>query len=476
MKKIFITLFISFFIISITPQNADAFITLDPTRGVGKVFKSVSDFAADVQAKITDLQNQVLGNKWVAGAINEAKKAKATMDAAMKKYQKIMAGIRQLHSDIDGIMNSNLVKMATLTGKIAKLNREIKSLEQESEVEEQSSTLESMAQNAILTGKRDALIANNAVYTQTSDEESAAIIEENNRLIQELNQQINQASASPNPPSENYTRVNQKIESLKREKESLENELRELSKMVGLKFLSDVEAYTLSMDVNFIRADEPETAEAIEKIRRGRQEEYQKVLKDSYSRIIVLRDMLPDDIANVETLAAENDGMEAVDANIQGITQIKAANIRSLMLQAELLLHDMKIFTAREYANLNIYKMENSDKDMTAFRLEDYIFDYDKYKIAQAKKRSLTLGEIKAGIINNSNKGKDILDKIEDKVNNPSKDLDNLVDDIVYDSNRKPYNKGQNELDKALESTGGVIRGFEGVSKTGQSQLDDLLN
>lgn len=440
MKKYILILFV-FSIFSLSPAPANAFLTFDTTKGVGKLFNNVSNFAKQVQDKITDLQNKIMGKKWIQDGINAAKWAKNTHDATVKMVKKY----KQLYNDV---RYSDAVVMAEKTAKIAKVSRQIKDLESQKQEAINSLSVANDAQVVLLNGKIKVLEENNAYYTEAQDEDAQVVIEQNNQGIKELQAQITTINATQEGTIKQATQaIDTQITSLENQKSAMEDDLKNMGMSLVSDFLKDSLALAMSTDINFVAQNEQLTTEAVEKIRKNRVKERNAVLKEAFSKAIAKKALLNDKSSERASFSKMNNGFEEVSANILTLTEGKVDDIEDLLVYVELMLLDMKVQTAVDLSLLTQYKMEDGTKNLEVFDLKDYVFDYKKYKDAQLRKQPLRIGSM-------IDRGKNTLYNIKNEVNGGlANEAKNFGDYIVNPDNAGYDTLNNNELYRAQQDT-----------------------
>ncbi|MFI3242145.1 MAG: hypothetical protein R3Y43_06220 [Alphaproteobacteria bacterium] len=432
---------------------ANAMPIFDVTRGVGKVFVTVSDFAKTVQEKITDLQNQIKGLKWLQTGINAVKSIKATYDANVemaKKYQKLYKETMETDAVV-----------------IAKLNIEIKALESSiAELEAKKETISAQyyaslsTQKSLINSKMASLEESNEFYKDKTDEDSLAIVEANNNMIIALGEELLSLEISTQSAIDTDVKaLDKEIKSLEKEKAKKEDEVSSMLNSIVTDFLDDTKALLMSQDLNFVSANKALTTLEIAEIKKNRAAERDTATVEAFTKSIGLKSMLSGKIGDRTVLSNQSDGLEEFSANILMLTESKMDDVEDLLVYAELMLLDLKLQTAQELASSTEYSMENSDKNQEKFDLGDYEFDYQAYKDAKLKKESLSIKSFMKNVEDVKEIGQDLKEEFveggavdewsdfaEDSVENDGKSY--KVDDVFEDAK-----DGINSLEKEMENT-----------------------
>ncbi len=171
------------------------------------------------------------------------------------------------------------------------------------------------------------------------------------------------------------------IKTLKELREQLKQELTQqtikfaIKGLLGVDLTNPTASLTQAVQLNYLDKDKPETAENIDEIRRNRYIERRDAYLSTYADAVMLKYRIGNDIDVVEFFANNTDSMDTVSGVIGADTDIKIKTIEALMQYAEILVAELRMDTATEFANLNTYKVKNPDKDITNFNLDDYLYD-----------------------------------------------------------------------------------------------------
>jgi len=175
--------------------------------------------------------------------------------------------------------------------------------------------------------------------------------------------------------------IHNQIRTLRELRAQLQAQLAEQTAKYLIKSLTGIDldnpsnALYQAMGLNYLNKDIPESAEAIDEIRRNRFIERRDAILSSYSDAVMLKLRIGDDMDIIEHFANNTDSMDTVSGVVGADTDIKIKTIEALMQYAELLVAELRLETATELALLNTYKVKNPDKDITNFNLDDYIYN-----------------------------------------------------------------------------------------------------
>ena len=174
--------------------------------------------------------------------------------------------------------------------------------------------------------------------------------------------------------------INNQIRTLRKLRAQLQEQLAEqtakyLLKSLGINLTDPRDSLNQALKLNFLDKKTPESAEAIDEIRRNRLIERRDAILSSYSDAVMLKLRIGDDLDIIEHFADNTNSMDTVSGVIGADTDIKIKTIEALMQYAELLVAELRLETATELAVLNTYKVKNPDKEITNFNLDDYLFN-----------------------------------------------------------------------------------------------------
>ena len=406
-----LSLSILFFSLSIlSPQAAQAGIKFDFSGTANKVVDTVSGWAEDAQKWVeesTTIQTMIAYGK---GAIETAKMLKEQADS-------IKASIEQTTSAVNSAKNAVTTAAGEITSEVSSLGTDAlgaatggigsaaggaisavssvadktQSAQQLLSLKSEKTSLETEYNAAAETrkteyeGKVKSYQDNNATYQQmiTQDPSQKEALEEkiiaNNEAIRQL-----QTEYEANEEKEKAA-YEEKVAAVDKQIQEVQAAAAEDSmslasdaySIAGSLFGNNQSAAELNATIsnNFVPEKEELTAQAINRITSYRSKTQASDVIQAYAVALQARANRGEDSEDADTKASNVPQMEASSAAIAMDTQLKVKNMKSLLLYTQLLIEDMKLRTASDLANLNVYKLRNPSKDVTQFNLDDY-----KYK------------------------------------------------------------------------------------------------
>ena len=151
------------------------------------------------------------------------------------------------------------------------------------------------------------------------------------------------------------------------------------------------ELYTMAQDKFFLKKNEPENPDNMERVRKIRKQEYYKALKNSMETVVTT-------YSSVEEIKERSvNCTDAATKMAQGIfgamamrVCVELQNAKVAARYMEILLAQIRLETTRDMQFWNDkYKLEDYDKDMTTFNLDDYKMQKQTlFKKLQAKAQS----------------------------------------------------------------------------------------
>lgn len=376
MKKFFVIAFICMFFVV---GNANAFLTLDPTKGIGRIFTVVSDFGKEVQAKVTSLQQKVLGNKFVKGTLDR-------IDEAKEFYEVNKSAIDQNMSDLnkikDSVTNSDAYKAKQLNDKMRAIDNQIEELEnKKNEIDNQSEAAVA-TMRAGVDAQIKVLDENTAALNAMSEQDPATrsvnqeYINDNSLTKSQLEDDYQALVAEQKAAIEDSKKpVIQEINKLNGDKDKLKDQLKGFV-LGGIKALDAATAIKKSMDNVYAKG--PESAENVDEIRKKRYQEsrdsaIQGLETGAKSKIPLINK----EIKMSETATAAP-GFDTVAGAINASTRTKIENAKLMVQWVKLLTQSIKSETANEYVTLKTYTNTGNKDNVVSFNLDDYKYTSKK--------------------------------------------------------------------------------------------------
>lgn len=394
----------------LSPQAAQAGIKFDFSGTANKVVDTVSGWAEDAQKWVeesTTIQTMIAYGK---GAIETAKMLKEQADS-------IKSSIDQTTSAVNSAKNAVTSAAGEITSEVTSLGDDAlgaaggvagnaaggaisaassaagktQSAQQLLSLKNEKTSLESEYNAAAETrkaeyeGKVKSYQDNNATYQQmiAQDPSQKEALEEkiiaNNEAIRQLqteyeaNEQKEKAAYD-----ERVAAIDKQIQEV--QAAAAEESMSLAADAYGIAnsmFGNQSSAAELNATIsnNFVPEKEALTSQAINRVKTYRSQTQASDVIQAYAVALQARANREKDNEDADQKASNVPQMEASSAAIAMDTQLKVKNMKSLLIYTQILIEDMKLRTASDLANLNVYKLNNPSKDVTQFNLDDY-----KYK------------------------------------------------------------------------------------------------
>lgn len=235
-------------------------------------------------------------------------------------------------------------------------------------------------------GKVKSYQDNNAVYQQqiAQDPSQKEALEKkiaaNNEAIQKLQ---NEYEANEEKEQAAYqaqvANINKQITTLQsaaaEESLSLANDGFNAAKsMFGNKNQSSAEL-NKTIANNFIPEKEQLTTENMKRVENYRQQTKTADILRAYSLAVQKRANRGDDTEKADNLASNVPMMEGGNSAIALDTQLKVENMKAILDYTKLLVQEMKMRSSSDLANIKAGKLNNPNKDVTLFNLDDYKYE-----------------------------------------------------------------------------------------------------
>ena len=391
-------------------QPAQAGIKFDISGTANKVMDTVSGWAEDAQKWVeesTTIQTMIAYGK---GAIETAKMLKEQADSIKDTVNQTTSAVNAAQSAVTsatGEITSEVTSLSddamSATGGVAgdatggaisaasSLESKTQSTQQLLNLKSEKISLESEYNTAAETrkteyeGKVKSYQENNATYQQmiTQDPNQKEALEEkiiaNNEAIRQLQTEY---EANEQKEKEAYEEqvasIDKKIQEV--QDAAAEESMSLVSDTYGIAnslFGNKSSASELNATIsdNFVPEKDALTSQAINRVKNYRSKTQASDVIQAYTVALQVRANRGEDSEDADKKASNVPQMEASSAAIAMDTQLKVKNMKSLIIYTQILIEDMKLRTASDLANLNVYKLNNPSKDVTQFNLDDY-----KYK------------------------------------------------------------------------------------------------
>ena len=147
---------------------------------------------------------------------------------------------------------------------------------------------------------------------------------------------------------------------------------------------------------NFIPEKEQLTTENMKKVEDYRQKTKTADILRAYSIALQIRANRGENTEKADDTASDVSAMDGSSAAIALDTQLKVQNMKSLLDYTKLLVQEMKMKSASDLANIKAGKLNNPNKDVTQFNLDDY--KYEKPSFFSKDNLTEMAGKAKEGL------------------------------------------------------------------------------
>ena len=362
--------------------TSQAIVTIDVAEAAGRISSVVGDALRKVQKDLDTTEEKIFGEligegnaeaksliptikDWkidyaeIKSKIGAATDVYNVADSISSRLGKVDEEINQLLIDKTQIGAGDLevfkIKQDELNSKISNMKSDMKKLEEE---------LNSLPQDDIA---------------------SALEIE---NYLSEYNEQLAQAENDLNILNQSYEslkskaeeEIQKKLNKLNEEKNKLQNQLEEAIKN---KLPFTVNLDNPSAPLSAAKAQNYTSEEVAEKVKENRIKKFverRNAVTSTYAEAVQLKYRMykePDVYKDFETKA---EGMDTLAGQIGMDTMMKIKIIELLMQYANMMVADLREYTAKEYANRRFYTMRQPENDLIKFNLDDYVMK-DKKEI-----------------------------------------------------------------------------------------------
>lgn len=409
MRKIFFVMGCLLGIIVSLPSQAG--IKFDITNTANKVQGTVSGWAEQAQTLInesTTIQTMIAYGK---GAIETAKWLKEQADAVKEGINQTKNAINdakntvtstvgditsEVNSTVGDVTNAASGTVGNVAGgalsTASSVAGKTQSAQQLLSLKNEKSSLESEYNTAAETRKTEyegqvkSYQDNNAVYQQqiAQDPSQKEALEDkiaaNNEAIKKL-----QAEYEANEEKEQaayqaqVANIDKQIQTLQEDaaQESLslaKDGLSAAKSLFGDKNES-AEALNKTIANNFVPEKEQLTTENLKKVEEYRQKTKTADILRAYSLALKMRAERGDNSEKADDTASNVPMMEGSSSAIVLDTQLKVQNMQALLDYTKLLVQEMKMKSSSDLASIKVGKLNNPNKDVTQFNLDDYKYE-----------------------------------------------------------------------------------------------------
>ena len=445
--------FISF-ICGINP--AEATIKFDVSKGVGKVTTTVSGWGETAKKQMEQSSTLQTLISYGKGAVETAKKLKSIKDSV----DNAMAAADNLAAEAQSAVADAVSEAQNAVGEVAgdALSQTGDALSQTGDAQE---LLELKAEKMELESQRDDAIA--AAQDEINGKISLAqenisklqsmMEQEPDNQISKYNEELQTVSDTVTSQYQSQiTAVDEQITALRDEAVAKAGEAAagKIKSVFGGGNEEDAAAMNEMIKNNFLAEDDALTIENISKIKAYRKLTSVKDTVDAFNYAWQIKKSRYNDNENAEEVQAEVPQMDGSSASLGMDIQLKVENINALLEYTRMMMHEMKMVTANELSNLNSWKLNRYDKDVTEFNLDDYIF-----------KKETTKDKIVDALKNVKEKG--VKGAIEDAVNDAT---GNQTASSAPQTTDDPLESVRSELRQVRSKSGK----YEGVDEAGKKK------
>ena len=460
MMKLLRYIFSAILVLACFIQPAEATLKFDVSKSVGKITTTVTgwlEIAKKQMEQSATLQTMIAYGK---GASETAKKIKElqgdvdSMTAEAKSVVNKSAGlvgdvVSNAQDAIDGAVGNAMSKTGDAQ-KLLELKAQKMSLEGErndaiAAAQEEINGKINLAQENI--GKLQIMAAQEPAEKNKYDAQIAVYQNQISKYKEELQ---TTSDSVTNQYQSRISAVDEQITALRDEAVAKAGEAaaNKLKSVLGGGNEEDAAAMNEMIKNNFLEKDDELTIENITPRQAYRKLTAQKDTVAAFNNAWKVKKSRYENNERTEKIQAEVEQMDGATASLGMDIQLKVENINALLEYTRMMVNDLKMVTAHELNDLNSWKLNRYDKDVTEFNLDDYIYKKETVK----------------------NKAMDILKSV--KENGVKDTAENMLNDAV--GNKQNNASESSTTSDALEAVRGELRQvrsksghYEGVDTAG---------
>lgn len=392
-KYIFIfTLYISLF----ASFQAQAGIKFDISHTANKVMETVSGWAEQAQKLIeesTTIQTMIAYGKGVQEMAKWVKEQKQMITDTINQTKNAVNDVKNTATSTVGDLTNEITNTAGDIGgaasgalggaaEKAQLAEQLLSLKSEKTNLENEYNSAAEARKTEYEGKVKSYQENNASY-QAMIEQDPSQKEALEEKIAANNKAISQLQADYEAQEDKEKAI---YESQVADIDAKISEVQSAAEEASLSLASNAaqslfgnkqSAAELNKTIanNFVPEKDQLTSENIKEVTDYRNKTKAQDVLRAYAVSLQYRANRGSDSEKADETASSVPMMEGSSSAIALDTQLKVENMKALLVYTRILIEELKMRTASDLASLNVYKVNNPDKDVTEFNLDDY-----KYK------------------------------------------------------------------------------------------------
>ena len=373
-------------------RPAEATLKFDVSKGVGKVTTTVSgwmEVAKKQMEQSATLQTMIAYGK---GAVETAKKMKELQGAVGDMAAEAQSVVDESTGLVDGAISDAQNAVGGAVGDAMSQTGDAQEL---LELKAQKMALESERDDAIAAAQEEingkiSLAQENigklqAMAAQEPDRktEYEAQIADYQNQISQYNEELQKTSDTVTGQYQSrIAAVDEQITALRDEAIAKAGEATadKLKSVFGGGDEEDAAAMNEMIKNNFLEKDDELTIENITP-----RQVYRKLtaLKDTvaaFNNAWKVKKSRYENDERAGEIQAEVEQMDGASSSLGMDIQLKVENIKSLLEYTRMMVNDLKMVTAHELNDLNSWKLNRYDKDVTEFNLDDYIYEKESVK------------------------------------------------------------------------------------------------
>ncbi len=352
---------------------AQAFFTIDVAEMGGRLSTVVGDALRKAQKDLDTKEQQIFG-ELIGEGNKETKQILPMIEGWKTEYADKVLSLGG-NKDVYASSSMDSARLSQVETQIAKL------LADKANISAESNEVYKIKQ-AEINGKIEAAEKNIAeaqkeLAATPSDDFATGLelenyISENQELIEEYREELT-ALDKEYDVSAKLDDVQSMLDALNAEKNKLQEQIKKkldniLKEAINLDDPSG--GLSKAKEQNYTTK---EVAENVKEIRKKRFIERRNAVTSSYAEAIQLKYRMytEPDVFKDFTDTAEN--METLGGQVGMDTQMKIKIIELLMQYANLMVNDLREYTAHEYGDRRFYTMRQPENDLINFNLDDYV-------------------------------------------------------------------------------------------------------
>ena len=373
-------------------RPAEATLKFDVSKGVGKVTTTVSgwmEVAKKQMEQSATLQTMIAYGK---GAVETAKKMKELQGAVGDMAAEAQSVVDESSGLVSGAISDAQNAVGGAVGDAMSKTGDAQEL---LELKAQKMSLESERDDAIAAAQEEingkiSLAQENIGKLQAMAAQEPDRKTEYEAQIATYQNQISQYNEELQTTSDTVTgqyqsriaAVDEQITALRDEAIAKAGEATadKLKSVFGGGDEEDAAAMNEMIKNNFLEKDDELTIENITPRQVFRKLTALKDTVAAFNNAWKVKKSRYENDEKTEEIQAEVEQMDGASSSLGMDIQLKVENIKSLLEYTRMMVNDLKMVTAHELNDLNSWKLNRYDKDVTEFNLDDYIYEKESVK------------------------------------------------------------------------------------------------